>query len=71
MNTVCSIFVGWIVLVMAFGNLNVVVFFFCLFVLFVFQYVLKVSGNPAKNNDESEKPLRLKRSLKNQFVSFF
>ena len=57
-------------LVMAFGNLNVVVFF-CLFVLFVCQYVLKVSGNPAKNNDESETPLRLKRSLKNQFVSFF
>ena len=70
MNTVCSIFVGWIVLVMAFGNLNVVVFF-CWFFLFVCQYVLKVSGNPAKNNDESEKPLRLKRSLKNQFVSFF
>ena len=44
MNTVCSIFVGWIVLLIAFGNLNVVVvvviffvcllFFACLFVFF-------------------------------------
>ena len=43
MNTVCSIFVGWIVLLIAFGNRNVVVvvifllvcfFFACLFVFF-------------------------------------
>ena len=64
MNTVCSIFVGWIVLLIAFGNLNVVVVvIFCLFVFFllVSLYFLKVSGNPAKNNDESEKSLRLKR----------
>ena len=64
MNTVCSIFVGWIVLLIAFGNLNVVVVvIFCLFVFFllVYLYFLKVSGNPAKNNDESEKSLRLKR----------
>ena len=64
MNTVCSIFVGWIVLLIAFGNLNVVVVvIFCLFGFFllVCLYFLKVSGNPAKNNDESEKSLRLKR----------
>ena len=40
MNTVCSIFVGWIVLLIAFGNLNVVVvvvifLFICFFFLFV------------------------------------
>ena len=63
MNTVCSIFVGWIVLLIAFGNLNVVVVvIFCLFFfLLVCLYFLKVSANPAKNNDESEKSLRLKR----------
>ena len=62
MNTVCSIFVGWIVLLIAFGNLNVVVVVIvCLFVFFllVCLYFLKVSGNPAKNNDKSEKSLRL------------
>ena len=52
MNTVCSIFVGWIVLLIAFGNLNVVlvVVIFCLlvFLLLVCLYFLKVSGNPAK-----------------------
>ena len=38
MNTVCSIFVGWIVLLIAFGNLNVVVVVvvFCLFVCLFF-----------------------------------
>ena len=65
MNTVCSIFVGWIVLLIAFGNLNVVVvvifLLVCFFFLLVCLYFLKVSGNPAKNNDESEKFLRLKR----------
>ena len=63
MNTVCSIFVGWIVLLIAFGNLNVVVviFLFIRFFFLVCLYFLKVSGNPAKNNDESEKSLRLKR----------
>ena len=65
MNTVCSIFVGWIVLLIAFGNLNVVVvvviFLFICFFFLVCLYFLKVSGNPAKNNDESEKSLRLKR----------
>ena len=64
MNTVCSIFVGWIVLLIAFGNLNVVVvviFLFVCYFLLVCLYFLKVSGNPAKNNDESEKSLRLKR----------
>jgi len=45
MNTVCSIFVGWIVLVMAFGNLNVVVVF--LFLLFVCLYFLDF-GQPSK-----------------------
>ena len=65
MNTVCSIFVGWIVLLIAFGNLNVVVvvviFLFICFFFLVCLYFLKVSGNPAKNSDESEKSLRLKR----------
>ena len=66
MNTVCSIFVGWIVLLIAFGNLNVVVvvviFLFVFFFLLVCLYFLKISGNPAKKNyDESEKSLRLKR----------
>ena len=47
MNTVCSIFVGWIVLVMAFGNLNVVVVF--LFVRIVCLSVcFKGFGQPSK-----------------------
>ena len=41
MNTVCSIFVGWVVLLIAFGNLNVVVVvvIFCLFVFFACLFV--------------------------------
>lgn len=42
MNTVCSIFVGWIVLLMASGNLNDVVvfclYFVCLFVCIFYRF---------------------------------
>ena len=67
MNTVCSIFVGWIVLLIAFGNLNVavvVIFLFACFFVFFFLFVCIFSrflATQQKNNDESEKSLRLKR----------